>query len=89
MGYWYYVGEVFKNETFGFNEESVEKIKDFINKSGSADIAVRLDVDGHYLLQQSYSSYWTFFSNPNFADFSPWWLSTFSGTLLTPEFAHL
>ena len=40
-----------------------------MNNSGSADVAVRLDVGGHYLLQHTYSTYWSFFSNPSYAAF--------------------
>ncbi|CAD8153469.1 unnamed protein product [Paramecium pentaurelia] len=79
----------FDSVDINFNQESLLKIQKFMNKSGSADIAVRLDVGGHYLLQHTYSTYWTFFSNPSYAAFQPWWLSAFSGTFLNPQFQHL
>ncbi|CAD8105620.1 unnamed protein product [Paramecium sonneborni] len=89
-----YEVEVFKTSPFdsgqlNFDQESLFKIQNFVNKSGSENIAIRLDVGGHYLLQHSLSTFWTYFSNPSYAAFQPWWLSAFSGTFLNPSFEHM
>ncbi|CAD8067964.1 unnamed protein product [Paramecium primaurelia] len=78
----------FLSGNLNFDQESLLKIQQFMNNSGSADVAVRLDVGGHYLLQHTYSTYWSFFSNPSYAAFQPWWLSAFSATFLNPTFQH-
>ncbi|CAD8128676.1 unnamed protein product [Paramecium sonneborni] len=72
-----------------FLHKSLIKIQSFMNTSGSADVAVTIDVVGSCLLQYSYTTYWSFFSNPSYARFQPWWLSTFSAGYLNPTFQQL
>jgi hypothetical protein len=51
--------------------------------AAGSDFIFSMSVSGPKFMQASSMTFWTFFTNPAFAQLRPWWLATLSGTLLT------
>ncbi|KAM3145751.1 hypothetical protein pb186bvf_002046 [Paramecium bursaria] len=92
----YQVGYPFNNTQIlqsGIFSESVELDSNSINKIyeagnttfSGADLAMKFNVGGNYLLQQSSNSFWTYFSNSAYAQFRPWFLATLSAGVIKPQ----
>jgi hypothetical protein len=51
--------------------------------AADSDFIFSMSIGGPKFMQARSMTFWTFFTNPAFAQLRPWWLATLSGTLLT------